>query len=171
MYGAEVLKGWLARFPDIQAVVEVLDKVGALEQVSAEAQQRVDAAAAAEVAAKRAQESAEADIASARASIAEMFRDARKQAEEFKERAVAKAAQIEGAAEAEADKILADAKREADKRVDDAKAGVDAANAQVAEARALAGDIQARIENGSHELATLEAKIARAKQSIAKILG
>ena len=150
---ADEVKKLHRMFQSLGEVVEVLDRIGSVEQAEQEARARVEAA------------NREADAIKGTVDDAKAKAKAIKDASDKLEQEAAQHIEIlKAAAHDEATAIVAEAKGEADKLIEAARVQVEAAESR---AQACAIDVEVKVK----ELAELDAKIAKAQAQINKILG
>jgi hypothetical protein len=140
-------------FQALGEVVEVLDRVGSLEQAEIEASARIDRL---NVSAAELMQRSNADRATAEAQLAEI-----KQAGSD---AAAHAQQVLDAAREDAAAIVAKAQS-------DAKAMIGAAGEVVADADAARAEAEARVREADAKLDDIEARYAKAQAQVNKLLG
>ena len=150
---ADEVKKLHRMFQSLGEVVEVLDRIGSVEQAEQEARARVEAA------------NREADAIKGMVDDAKAKAKAIKDASDKLEQEASQHIEIlKAAAHDEATAIVAEAKGEADKLIEAARVQVEAAESR---AQACAIDVEVKTK----ELAELDAKIAKAQAQINKILG
>lgn len=149
---------------------EFIGTIGSLEQAESEAKQRTAAAyeemqkAERDLAAMRI--GATGDIDAAKAEAKNIRESARKDAEAVKAEAEVHADQVRAKALVDGEKILTAARAGAASAGDRAQT----ANLAVENARTQLADLQRKVEEKAGELAAIEERIARAKESARQII-
>lgn len=149
---ADEVKKLHRMFQSLGEVVEVLDRIGSVEQAEQEARARVEVA------------NREADTIKGTVDAAKAQAKAIKDASDKREAEAAQHIEIlKAAADDEAKAIVAEAKGEADKLIEAARVQVEEAESK---AQACAIDVEVKVK----ELAEIEKKIEQARARVAKLL-
>lgn len=152
---AEDVRNLGRMFKSVQTLVDVLDEVGKIEQIEAEANTRALKAKEQAVAADTERLAAESELAKAKAAIA----DAKKAASDLLDEAKAAAGGIVAAAGQQADAIVASANGKADE-----------AKAVQAEIAASVSAAEQRLNELDADIKDREAKLDKIKAQAAKVL-
>lgn len=167
----DTLKGWLARYQELEALVEVLEQIGRIDAVTAEAEKRTLDAQALEANAKAQLGDAMAALKSTQDLVAKTMEDAQVAAEHMLKKAADEAAEIKQIAVEYANGVEGAVNAKAAKLMDETRAAAEAIQREAADRKNMAAISDEAISMQFKTLTELEAKIAAAKASIAQLLG
>jgi len=152
---AEDVRALSRMFKGVTTLADVLDEIGSIEQLEREAKMRAENAGKAANQADALAKEAKSDLAKAKEKV--------KAAED-------KAAEVVADAAAQAAKIVADAKAEADALLSGVQDKCLAANATLGEIHASIEAAQKARNTAEAECSAVEAKLAKIKAQVAKVL-
>jgi len=167
----DTLKGWLARYQELEALVEVLEQIGRIDAVTAEAEKRMRDARALEANAQAQLCDAVAALQSTQDLVAKTLEDAQVAADHMLKQAADEAAETKKIAIEYANGVEGAANAKAAKLMDETRAAAEAIQREAADRKNMAAISDEAIRMQTKTLTQLEDKIAAAKASIAQLLG